>query len=109
MPARVLLDIAQLEGNFLKESWKDILLCISQLDRLQLISTGVDANSVPDVSKARFLAVTPTIADTNAHLAQNPDATRPSSRHNNSSSRPSSFQQGPKHSRVRSRSGRSTR
>ncbi|KAK4238747.1 hypothetical protein C8A03DRAFT_43545 [Achaetomium macrosporum] len=52
---KVLLEVAQTEGNHLKESWKDVLLCISQLDRLQLISGGVDESAVPDVSKARFV------------------------------------------------------
>ncbi|SPQ24000.1 a7bd1859-5d22-4ce8-aff3-d8d273e6acf0 [Thermothielavioides terrestris] len=52
---KVLLDLAQTEGNYLKESWKDVLLCISQLDRLQLISGGVDESAVPDVSRARFV------------------------------------------------------
>ncbi|SPO01475.1 related to SEC7, component of non-clathrin vesicle coat [Cephalotrichum gorgonifer] len=52
---KVILEIGQTEGNLLKESWKDILMCISQLDRLQLISGGVDESAVPDVSKARFM------------------------------------------------------
>ncbi|CAI4213120.1 unnamed protein product [Parascedosporium putredinis] len=52
---KVLLDLGQTEGNVLNESWKDILMCISQLDRLQLISGGVDESAVPDVSQARFL------------------------------------------------------
>ncbi|KAI1775829.1 Sec7-domain-containing protein [Hypoxylon cercidicola] len=52
---RVLLDLGQTEGNYLKESWKDILMCISQLDRLQLITGGVDEGAIPDVSKARFM------------------------------------------------------
>ncbi|KAI1759799.1 Sec7-domain-containing protein [Hypoxylon sp. FL1150] len=52
---RVILDLGQTEGNFLKESWKDILMCISQLDRLQLITRGVDEGAIPDVSKARFM------------------------------------------------------
>lgn len=49
---RVLLEVAHNEGNLLKESWRDILTCISQLDRFQLISTGVDERAVPDVLKA---------------------------------------------------------
>ena len=49
---RVLLDIAQTEGNMLKSSWGDVLTCISQLDRFQLISGGLDENVVPDVRKA---------------------------------------------------------
>lgn len=52
---KVILDLAQSEGNVLQESWKDVLLCISQLDRLQLISGGVDESAIPDVSKARFI------------------------------------------------------
>ncbi|KAI0378868.1 Sec7-domain-containing protein [Hypomontagnella monticulosa] len=52
---RIILDLGQTEGNYLKESWKDILMCISQLDRLQLITGGVDEGAIPDVSKARFM------------------------------------------------------
>ncbi|KAL8683132.1 MAG: hypothetical protein Q9186_000845 [Xanthomendoza sp. 1 TL-2023] len=55
---RVLLEIAQGEGNLLKGSWREILTCISQLDRFQLISGGVDEGHVPDVSKARVLPST---------------------------------------------------
>ncbi len=59
---KVLLEIAQTEGNLLKESWRDILMCVSQLDRLQLISDGVDEGSIPDVSRARI--VPPSRTDT---------------------------------------------
>lgn len=52
---KVILELGQTEGNVLRESWKDVLMCISQLDRLQLISGGVDENAIPDVSKARFM------------------------------------------------------
>ncbi|KAI1173234.1 guanine nucleotide exchange factor [Nemania sp. FL0916] len=52
---KVILDLGQTEGNNLRGSWKDILMCISQLDRLQLISGGVDEGAIPDVSKARFV------------------------------------------------------
>ncbi|KAL7629831.1 guanine nucleotide exchange protein for ADP-robosylation factor [Parahypoxylon ruwenzoriense] len=52
---RVILELGQTEGNYLKGSWKDILMCISQLDRLQLITGGVDEGAIPDVSKARFI------------------------------------------------------
>ncbi|RDW69278.1 hypothetical protein BP6252_08298 [Coleophoma cylindrospora] len=52
---KVILEIAQTEGNLLNGSWRDILLCISQLDRLQLISDGVDEGAIPDVSKARIV------------------------------------------------------
>lgn len=52
---KVLLDVAHTEGNLLKGSWRDVLTCVSQLDRFQLISGGVDEGVVPDVSKARIV------------------------------------------------------
>lgn len=48
---KVLLDVAILEGNHLNGAWGSILTCISQLDRFQLISGGVDEGVVPDVLK----------------------------------------------------------
>jgi brefeldin A-inhibited guanine nucleotide-exchange protein len=52
---KVLLDVAQTEGNMLKSSWGYILTCISQLDRFQLISGGVDEDVVPDMRKASIV------------------------------------------------------
>ncbi|KAI1266899.1 Sec7-domain-containing protein [Xylariaceae sp. FL1019] len=67
---KVILDLGQTEGNYLQESWKDVLMCISQLDRLQLISGGVDEGSIPDVSKARFVPAERTSAnDTRKSMA----------------------------------------
>ena len=51
---KVLLEIAKTESNMLKSSWRDVLTCVSQLDRFQLISGGVDEGSVPDVNRARI-------------------------------------------------------
>ncbi|CAK7204699.1 guanine nucleotide exchange protein for ADP-robosylation factor [Sporothrix eucalyptigena] len=51
---RVLLELGYTEGNYLRQSWKDILISVSQLERLQLMASGIDASAVPDVSKARF-------------------------------------------------------
>lgn len=45
---KTLLDIALTEGNNLKSSWHEVLLCVSQLEHMQLISSGVD---VPDGRK----------------------------------------------------------
>ena len=45
-----LLDIAHTEGNFLSGSWREILTCVSQLERFQLISGGVDARTLPELS-----------------------------------------------------------
>ncbi|KAH9443093.1 hypothetical protein MJO28_014431 [Puccinia striiformis f. sp. tritici] len=39
---KTLLDIALVDGNYLKSSWNLILTCVSQLERFQLISQGVD-------------------------------------------------------------------
>ena len=51
---KILIDVAVTEGDLLRSSWREILMCISQLDRLQLLSTGVDETSVPDVTKAHI-------------------------------------------------------
>lgn len=48
---KVLIDVALTEGDVLKSSWREILTCISQLDRLQLLSTGIDESAVPDVNR----------------------------------------------------------
>ncbi|KAF9895039.1 guanine nucleotide exchange protein for ADP-robosylation factor [Aspergillus nanangensis] len=53
---KVLLDVALSEGNYLQGSWREILTCVSQLDRLQLLSDGVDEGSLPDVSRARIVS-----------------------------------------------------
>lgn len=50
---RSLLEVAFTEGNHLRESWREILTCISQLDRFQLISSGVEEGAVPDMMKAQ--------------------------------------------------------
>lgn len=51
---RVLIEVAISEGNSLKGAWREILMCISQLDRLQLLSTGVDEGALPDVTRAQL-------------------------------------------------------
>lgn len=56
---KILLEIALTEGNLLKGSWRDILTCVSQLDRFQLISGGVDEGAVPDVNRAARAPTTP--------------------------------------------------
>ena len=48
---RTLLDIALAEGNELKDSWKDVLTAVSQLERFQLISSGIEEDSVPEMSR----------------------------------------------------------
>lgn len=48
---KVLIEVALSEGDVLKSSWREILTCISQLDRLQLLSTGIDEGVIPDVTR----------------------------------------------------------
>ena len=45
---KTLLDVAVTEGNQLKASWLEVLTCVSQLEHMQLISSGVE---VPDAGK----------------------------------------------------------
>jgi brefeldin A-inhibited guanine nucleotide-exchange protein len=42
---KALLDVAVTEGNNLKGSWHEVLSCVSQLEHMQLITSGVN---VPD-------------------------------------------------------------
>ncbi|EXJ90692.1 hypothetical protein A1O1_03796 [Capronia coronata CBS 617.96] len=49
---KVLIEVALTEGDGLKSSWREVLMCISQLDRLQLLSTGIDEEAIPDVTRA---------------------------------------------------------
>lgn len=52
---KALLDVAQTEGNMLKSSWRDVLTCISQLERFQLISAGIDEGAMPDITQSRII------------------------------------------------------
>ena len=45
---KALLDIAVTEGNQLKGSWHEVLTCVSQLERMQFISSGID---IPESSR----------------------------------------------------------
>ncbi|KAJ9614212.1 guanine nucleotide exchange protein for ADP-robosylation factor [Cladophialophora chaetospira] len=51
---KVLIEVALTEGDLLKSTWREVLMCISQLDRLQLLSTGVDEGVLPDVTRANI-------------------------------------------------------
>lgn len=48
---KVLLDIAHTEGNELRGSWREVLTCVSQLERFQLISGGVDQRMLPELGR----------------------------------------------------------
>lgn len=49
---KTLLDVAVTEGNNLKGSWHEVLTCVSQLEHMQLISSGVE---VPDSGKKGYV------------------------------------------------------
>ncbi|OQD80700.1 hypothetical protein PENANT_c033G07867 [Penicillium antarcticum] len=70
---KALLDVALTEGNHLQGSWRDVLTCVSQLDRLQLLSDGVDEGSLPDVSRV------PSSADVSRRSMQSTRRARPRS------------------------------
>ncbi|KAJ7591093.1 sec7 guanine nucleotide exchange factor [Mycena floridula] len=52
---KTLLDVAVTEGNNLKSSWHEVLTCVSQLERMQLISSGVDLPESSRKGKSRKL------------------------------------------------------
>lgn len=47
---KALLDIAVSDGNHLRGSWQEVLTCVSQLERMQLISSGID---VPEANRSK--------------------------------------------------------
>lgn len=49
---KTLLDIAVSEGNHLRGSWHEVLTCVSQLERMQLISSGID---IPDAGRKGYV------------------------------------------------------
>ncbi|RVX76005.1 hypothetical protein B0A52_00362 [Exophiala mesophila] len=51
---KVLIEVALTDGDHLKGAWREVLMCISQLDRLQLLSTGIDEGAIPDVNRANI-------------------------------------------------------
>ena len=48
---KCLLDVAAIDGTYLKRSWKDVIICVSQLERFQLITRGVDSRAVPEFGR----------------------------------------------------------
>ncbi|EED81268.1 predicted protein [Postia placenta Mad-698-R] len=54
---KTLLDVAVTEGNNLKGSWREVLTCVSQLEHMQLISSGVE---IPDAGRKSRVRKPPT-------------------------------------------------
>jgi brefeldin A-inhibited guanine nucleotide-exchange protein len=57
---KALLDVAINEGNNLKGSWHEVLTCVSQLEHMQLISSGVDASDAGRKGYSPSTTVRPT-------------------------------------------------
>ena len=68
---KTLLGVAQSEGNYLKGSWREVLTCVSQLERFQLISGGMDGRQLPDLGR-RSTASSNTAAGANGSKARQP-------------------------------------
>ncbi|EJD00904.1 Sec7-domain-containing protein [Fomitiporia mediterranea MF3/22] len=47
---KALLDIAVSDGNHLRSSWHEVLSCVSQLERMQLVSNGIE---IPESSRGK--------------------------------------------------------
>ncbi|CAO3648932.1 unnamed protein product [Cunninghamella blakesleeana] len=62
---RTLLEVAAVDGNYLKGSWKEILSTVSQLERFQLITSGVDEMNLPDIATKRPSNVSTTTGNNN--------------------------------------------
>ncbi|KAI6119382.1 hypothetical protein EDD16DRAFT_1692684 [Pisolithus croceorrhizus] len=45
---KTLLDVAVSEGNNLKGSWRDVLSCVSQLEHMQVITSGVEVSDAKE-------------------------------------------------------------
>lgn len=79
---KVLIEVALSEGDLLKGAWREVLMCISQLDRLQLLSTGIDEGAIPDVSRANIpLPLNPRDSRGSRKSMQAPRRPRPRSAH----------------------------
>ena len=49
-----LLEIAVEENSYMKTSWRDIFIVISQVERLRLLAQGVNSDALPDLLNARL-------------------------------------------------------
>lgn len=48
---RCLLEVAAINGNYLKSSWREVIVCVSQLERFQLVARGVDSGALPEFGR----------------------------------------------------------
>lgn len=50
---KILLEIAYLEGNHLKNSWIDVLRCVSYLDKYQMLADSDDAGDLGSIEEKK--------------------------------------------------------
>lgn len=48
---RCLLEVAAINGNYFKSSWREVIVCVSQLERFQLVARGVDSGALPEIGR----------------------------------------------------------
>lgn len=48
---RCMLDIAAVSGSYLKGSWREVIICVSQLEKFQLITKGIDSRAMPELGR----------------------------------------------------------
>lgn len=67
---KTLLGVAHSEGNYLKGSWREVLTCVSQLERFQLISGGMDGRQLPDLGRRSTASANAASGAANSRLRQ---------------------------------------
>lgn len=63
---KTLLDVAVTEGNSLKGSWQEVLTCVSQLEHMQLITSGAEISDTGRKGYAMQLTLDRPILTTHA-------------------------------------------
>uniref|UniRef100_A0A8C5AUL1 ARF guanine nucleotide exchange factor 1 n=1 Tax=Gadus morhua TaxID=8049 RepID=A0A8C5AUL1_GADMO len=65
---KTLITVAHTDGNYLGNSWHEIMKCISQLELAQLIGTGVKARYISSTVRGKEGFITSTKEQNNFHL-----------------------------------------
>lgn len=65
---KLMIKIALNEGNYLKSSWSRVLNCISKLERLQLIGSGVGAVDSNVLQESKIISAREKLAKKQQHI-----------------------------------------
>ena len=76
-----MLDVAAINGNYLKGSWKEVIVCVSQLERFQLITRGIDSRAVPELGRKQSSSSRASIQKTKANRPTDEVSNEASSSH----------------------------